>query len=241
MKLTVRDAAGLLAVSEKTIYRWIKQGSIPVYRLNDQYRFNRAELLEWATSRRIQVSPEIFHEAEGESASLPRLLEALEAGGVFYRIGGTDKRAVLKAVVETLHLPEEVDREFLLEILLAREALGSTAIGEGLAVPHVRNPVVLHLYKPMICLCFLEHAVDFGALDGEPVGVLFTVLSPTVRAHLHMLARLSYALRDPGFRAAIVTQASRGEILRAAAEVDRAIDALAEGDRQPAPGAALAG
>ncbi len=59
MKLTVRDAAGLLNVSEKSIYRWIKQGVIPAYQINDQYRFNRAELLEWATSRKISVSPEI--------------------------------------------------------------------------------------------------------------------------------------------------------------------------------------
>ena len=52
MKLSVRDAAVLLNVTEKTIYRWIKQGVIPAYQINDQYRFNRAELLEWATSAR---------------------------------------------------------------------------------------------------------------------------------------------------------------------------------------------
>jgi len=52
MQLTVRDAAKLLAVSEKTIYRWINQGSLPAYRVNEQYRFNRAELLEWATARK---------------------------------------------------------------------------------------------------------------------------------------------------------------------------------------------
>ena len=60
MKLLVKDAARLLDVSEKTVYRWIKQGSIPAYRLNEQYRFNRAELLEWATARRISISPEIL-------------------------------------------------------------------------------------------------------------------------------------------------------------------------------------
>ena len=65
MKLTVRDAARILSVSEKSIYRWIKDGVIPAYQINDQYRFNRAELLEWATSRRINVSPEIFAEPEG--------------------------------------------------------------------------------------------------------------------------------------------------------------------------------
>lgn len=220
MKLLVKDAARLLDVSEKTIYRWIKQGSIPAYKLNEQYRFNRAELLEWATARRISISPEIFREEESEAASLPDFTEALQAGGIHYRIGGTDKATVLHHVVETLRLPAEVDREFLFEVLLAREALGSTAIGDGMAIPHVRNPVILHLERPMIMLCFLERPIDFGALDGEKVNTLFTLISPTVRAHLHLLSRLSFALRDRQFKAAVREQLAREEILAAARHAD---------------------
>jgi len=52
MQLTVRDVAKLLAVNEKTVYRWVQQSSLPGYRVNNQYRFNRAELLEWATPTR---------------------------------------------------------------------------------------------------------------------------------------------------------------------------------------------
>src|SRR5882724_1560786 len=97
MKLTVHDAANLLKVTEKTIYRWIKQGVIPAYQISDQYRFNRAELLEWATSRKINVSPEIFAEPEGGDTPPPSLGEALREGGVHYRCGGADKAAVLHA------------------------------------------------------------------------------------------------------------------------------------------------
>ena len=215
MKLTVRDAAKILNVSDKSIYRWIKQGVIPAYQINDQYRFNRAELLEWATSRRINVSPEIFAEPEGGDTPPPALSEALKAGGVHYRIGGNDKSSVLRAIVDTIKIPEEVDREFLYQVLLAREALGSTGIGEGIAIPHVRNPIVLHLSRPMVTLCFLEHPVDFGALDGRPVTTLFTLISPTVRAHLHLLSRLGFALRDPDFKKAVLEQASREQILEA--------------------------
>ena len=222
MKLLVKDAARLLDVSEKTIYRWIKQGSIPAYRLAEQYRFNRAELLEWATSRRISISPEIFREEESEATSLPDFTEALKAGGIHYRIGGLDKASVLHHVVETMRVPAEVDREFLFEVLLAREALGSTAIGDGIAIPHVRNPVILHLERPMITLCFLERPVDFGALDGRPVDTLFTLISPTVRAHLHLLSRLSFALRDRGFKDAVHRQAAREEILAAAEQAELA-------------------
>jgi nitrogen PTS system EIIA component len=225
MQLNVRDAARLLNVSEKTIYRWINQGSLPAYRVNEQYRFNRAELLEWATSRKINVSVEIFHEPESHAAALPGLVDALEAGGIFYRLGGKDKESVLRAVVETMRLPEEVDREFLFRVLLAREALGSTGIGDGIAIPHVRNPVVLHVPRPSICLCFLDRPIDFGALDGQPVFALFSLVNPTVRAHLHLLSRLSFALHDPRFKGAITRQAARDEILDEARRVEAGLRA----------------
>ncbi len=221
MQLGVREAAHLLGVSEKTIYRWIKDGRLPAYRVNEQHRFNRAELLEWATSRRINVSPEIFEEPE-ETAQmrLPTVGEALEAGGIHYRVGGTDKASVLSAVVDLMRLPDEVNRKFLHQVLLARESLGSTGVGDGIAIPHVRNPIVMHIPKPTVTLCFLEHEIDFGAIDGKPVHTLFTIVSPGVRAHLHVLSRLAFALRDEDFRAVLSKQASREEILGALRRVD---------------------
>ena len=69
MDLSVRDSAQLLKVSEKTIYRWVKQGKLPAYRVNEQYRFNLAELLEWATSQRINVSADIFAEPDNGARS----------------------------------------------------------------------------------------------------------------------------------------------------------------------------
>jgi PTS system nitrogen regulatory IIA component len=222
-KLTVREAAALLDVSEKSVYRWIKQGVLPAYRINDQYRINRAELLEWATAQKMHVSPEIFAEPESETEAPPTLEDALRTGGIHYRVGGRDKASVLHAVVETIHLPENVDREFLYQVLLAREALGSTGIGDGIAIPHVRNPIVLHLSRPTVTLCFLEQPVDFGALDGQPVSTLFTLISPTVRAHLHLLSRLAFALRHPRFKAAVRSQASREEIFAALHEAEAAV------------------
>lgn len=222
MELTVRDSARMLNVSEKTIYRWVKQGKLPAYRVNEQYRFNRAELLEWATSQRINVSAQIFVEPHNGSGPT-RLVDSLRAGGIHYRVGGKDKIEVLRAVVELMPLPEKVDRPFVLQVLLARESLGSTAVGNGIALPHVRNPVVMHVSRPMVTLGFLEHPVEFGALDGLLVHTLFTMLSPTVRAHLHMLARLSYALQQPAFADVIRRQGSREEILAACEAVDGSI------------------
>jgi PTS system nitrogen regulatory IIA component len=213
MQLTVRDVANLLNVSERTIYRWIKTREIPAHQINEQYRFHRAELLEWATARRVGVSADFFHETEDSWAPGSSLVEALLAGEIVYRLAGTDKESVLRAVVEAMRVPGEVDREQLLRVLVAREALASTGIGDGIAIPHVRNPIVLRVPRSTITLCFLEQPVDFGALDGQPVHCLFTLVSPTVRAHLHLLSRLAFALRDGGFQGVIRRRGRPHEIL----------------------------
>lgn len=230
MQLTVRNVSDLFKVSEKTVYRWINQGILPAYRVSDQYRFNRAELLEWATARKMNVSAELFDEPESDATPIPGLVEALQAGGIFYRLGGTDKESALRSLVEHMRLPDEVDREFVLRVLLARERLQSTGIGDGIAIPHVRNPIVLHVARPMITLGFLEHAIEFDALDGKPVVALFSLVSPTVRAHLRLLSRLAFGLNHHGFKEAVLRQASRDEILDEARLVEAAITPSAVGD-----------
>jgi PTS system nitrogen regulatory IIA component len=220
VQLSVGDVARLLSVSEKTVYRWVQQGKLPAYRLGQQLRFNRAELLEWATAQRVPLSPEAF--AEPASAEpLPSLVAALRAGGIHYRVGGRDKREALRSAVDTLRLPEGVDREVLLAVLMARESLGSTGVGDGIAVPHVRNPIVLHLQQPAVSLCFLENPVEFDAIDGKPVHALFIITTPTVRSHLHLLSRLAYALRDPALLAAIIRHAGRDELLEGFARLEQ--------------------
>ncbi|HQH45958.1 MAG TPA: PTS sugar transporter subunit IIA, partial [Candidatus Aminicenantes bacterium] len=141
-----------------------------------------------------------------------------------YRIEGGDKEAVLGTVVDLMKLPREVDRNFLLQVLLAREAIASTAVGDGIAIPHVRNPIVLHVTEPMVSLCFLEKAIDFGSLDGRPVNCLFTLVSPTVKSHLHLLSRIAFALRDGDFRRLILKQGGRNEIFAEIARVEAGLD-----------------
>lgn len=95
MKITVREAARMLEVSEKTVYRWIRRKQLPVHRIH-------------------------------------------------YRVSGATRDEALRNVVSLMRLPEEVDREYLYQMLLARETLGTTGVGDGIAIPHVRNAVVLH-------------------------------------------------------------------------------------------------
>lgn len=234
MQLNVREVARILDVSEKTIYRWIKQGVIPAYRVQDQYRIHRAELLEWVTRRKIKVSEEIFQEPEANGET-PGLAAALEAGGIFYRVDGRDKETVLREVVDSMRVPDGVDRNFLYQVIMAREKMCSTAVGDGIAIPHPRSPLVLHVERPAMNLSFLEHPVEFGAIDKQPVRVLFTLVSPTVRGHLAMLSRLSYAIHDRKFKEVILMPGTREEILKESRRLDEQLTSKApDGEKRDA-------
>jgi PTS system nitrogen regulatory IIA component len=229
MQLSIRDLTKLLNVAEGTVSRWIKQRGLPAHQVGGQYRVNRAELLEWATANNIQVSLDLFDNLEAEFESVPALSEALNAGGIHYGLQGTDKDHAIQALVQVLPLPDGVDRELLLRLFLAREASTSTGVGDGIAIPHVRNPIVLHVSRPTVTLAFLAHPIDFGALDGKPVHVLFSIISPTNRSHLQLLSRLAFALHDNKLRETVARRAPREEILREIRRLEAGMSTSADG------------
>ncbi len=199
MDLRVRDVARLLNLTEDTVYRWARNGSLPDHRLHDQYLFNRVELQEWAALHKHRVSPELFA-PDASQAEAPDLRAALERGGVFHDVPGGRREDVLASITRLPGIPAGVNRDLLYQLLLARESLASTSVGDGIAIPHPRDPVVVHVARPLVLLCFLREPVDFGAPDGQPVRVLFLLLSPSVRDHLRLLGRLAAALHDQALK-----------------------------------------
>ncbi|MBI3466650.1 MAG: PTS sugar transporter subunit IIA [Planctomycetes bacterium] len=234
MQLSIRDLTKLLNAAESTISRWIKQRGLPAQHVGGQYRVNRAELLEWATANSVKVSLELFNHLEEDAETVPTLSGALEVGGIHYQLQDTNKDGALRALVQILPVPVGVDRDLLLRLFLAREASASTAIGDGIAIPHVRNPIVLHVTQPSVTLAFLSKPVDFGALDGKPVGILFSIISPTNRSHLQLLSRLSFALYDAKLRETVVRQAPREEIMRQVQRVEAGMNARPAGAERAA-------
>jgi PTS system nitrogen regulatory IIA component len=241
MQLSLRDAARLLHVAERTLVRAADAGELRSQRLQEQLRFHPVELLEWATARRLAIAPELIERRSGEEIATrlasvrppPSFSEALAAGGVHVDLPGADREAVLSEVVRRLPLAEDADRHLFLSFLIARENSGSTALDDGIAIPHVRSPLVLPGARPVVTLAHLAQPVDFRAADGRPTRTLFTFVTATVRQHLHLLSLLGVLLRDAAVRAVLARRAGRDDSLA----VFRAAE-LALLDRAPPPAAA---
>jgi mannitol/fructose-specific phosphotransferase system IIA component (Ntr-type) len=123
-------------------------------------------------------------------------------------------------LLQRLRLPEGVDRELMLEMVLARQQRGSTLVGDGIAIPHARYPIVASLAEPLLALGFPAAPVDAGTAGG-PVTALFLLLTPDSRTHLQLLARLSRALQSE-LRAPVLARGGDAAILAAAAVGDAA-------------------
>ena len=219
MFLKVIDLAAAVGVEEKTVISWIRTKGLPAHKIDDRYLVNRVDLLEWATGEGITIPPTVFA-ASDDTTKLPPVSEALQQGGIHFDLPGDTPESALWEVVSRLKLPPYLDPEFLLQTLLAREALGSTAFGNGIAIPHVRNPIVGQMGESAISLCFLKNPIDFDAVDGKPVTIICTLVTPNVKAHLQLLAKLAYLLHDLPFQELLHLPGSETEIIAAIRQLE---------------------
>jgi PTS system nitrogen regulatory IIA component len=222
MQLTIRQTASYFGVDEATVRQWIATRGLPVHHVNERHHLNAIEVWEWAMEQGIPVSRTLLDQARRTPEQVPPLSQLLEAGGIHRDLEGDDKNAVLASVVRQLPLPAEVDRDHLLAVLEAREAMGSTGIGDGIAIPHVRNPILLHVHRPLVSLFLLRQPVDFDSIDGRPVHAIFLVISSSVPSHLRILAELGLALRDSELRALLQSRASDAELMNRIRELGEA-------------------
>lgn len=198
MMLPLKKIAERLDIRVETLERWIRQGRVPVSRKGDRGVFVETELEKWIRRQKKIVKPAAAGRPNTRRTDAPVLVSAIRAGGVHMDVTGEDKTAVLASASAQVPSLDPPGQEALLAQLLAREELTSTGIGQGIAIPHPRNPLE-QVVSPAVVTCYLKEAVDFNAIDDQPVSLLFLILSPTVAAHLNLLARLSFCLRNRAF------------------------------------------
>ncbi|MEP5764812.1 MAG: PTS sugar transporter subunit IIA [Halieaceae bacterium] len=129
---------------------------------------------------------------------------------------GASKKRLFETAAEFICADQQqLESKEIYSKLLARERLGSTALGEGIAIPHCR---ISHCERAVGTLITLEQGIDFDSPDGRPVDLLFLLLVPEEeqQEHLNILAGLAQLLSEAGFCAALRNASSNEELYRAA-------------------------
>ncbi len=224
MQLPIHKVAENLDLPLTTVERWIRQGKIPVRRSGDVCIFQRVALEKWAEKHSLSFS---YSGENGQEAAEPAresLLKIMQRGGVFHGVPGDTVPSVLQSVCERLPLTSDAARDGLLKRLIERENLTSTGIGKGVAIPHPRTPMEAATTAPLIATCFLDAPVDFNAVDDRPVFVVFALVSPNTKVHLHILSRLSFCLRDNGFIAFLKSAPAPDALFLKVGEIEKRLD-----------------
>ena len=202
--LTIEEVAKYLRVSERTVYDWAQKGEIPSGKIGTVWRFKKAEIEKWVNDRLSmnKMSPQFASIQVQNIVSPDRIIFLNHA----------TKRDALLALSDNLaSAPQVKNRQELSAEIIKREDLMSTAIGRGIAIPHVRLSSVTDLVVSVgISQCDI---IDFQTLDDQPVRLLF-MIAAAYNQHAYYLQTLSYfstKLKNKDLRTSLIAAKSPAE------------------------------
>ena len=201
--LTIEEVAKYLRVSDRTVYDWAQKGEIPAGKIGTVWRFKKSEVENWVNERLSSSS-----NTKRTDASV-QVKNILSPDRVVF-ITQSAKRDALTELANVLADAPQVKRgDELLSEILKREELMSTAVGRGIAIPHVRLSSVTDLVMAVgVCRTPLS---DFQTVDDKPVNLLI-MIAAAYNQHTYYLQTISY------FSAKLKSQELRDAIANAATE-----------------------
>jgi fructose-specific phosphotransferase system IIA component len=150
-----------------------------------------------------------------------QILDFLTADNIKMSLESKNKKDVIKELVDILVKSGKVkDKKKMVQILIEREELGSTGIGQGIAIPHGKSDTA-----PELATAFglSQEGISFDALDGETVNIFFLLVAPegAAGAHLKALARISSLLKDKYFRKSLLSAKTPEEVIKIILEEEK--------------------
>lgn len=198
--LTLAEVASYLKIAEKTVLRMIARDEIPCVKVASQWRFMKGMIDDWLISRMNVVPQNDLARVLEQPHGLLPLSRLLRAESILTEIVPGTKRQILEQLIKPL-VQEEfvVNPQDFLDKLLKREKMVSTAIGRGIAIPHLRHPKENPGGEPRLVLGVCRPGTDYESLDGKLTHLFFLVISDSEVLHLRTLAKLNQILREGDF------------------------------------------
>jgi len=231
---TPKQLAEYLQLSPRTVYRMLERNELPGVRVGGQWRFRKSEVDSWLDRRLQRLDTAQLGElsADREGAAPRSLGELLEPRNVIFGLAAGDPESVVREFVRRLSFPESLDQQLLVQRILEREAMCSTALPDGAALLHTPRvrPRVLAAHD-FLAVGRLDAPMRFGALDGSLTDALVLVLARSERTQLLLLAKMARLFREPGFVPRLRGASTAADIVRLIRESER--DTF--GDEPPGP------
>ncbi len=143
------------------------------------------------------------------------LCEFIERGGVLCNVEGSTPAEIYRKVVDSLSLPADVDKELVFNELCEREKVLSTAVGNGIAIPHPRRPIMKTPEAQRIVVCFLKNPINMNAPDSLSVHTMFILLSASSQVHINVLSSLAKLIRKNEFKKLLETKPTLEQLVTA--------------------------
>lgn len=203
--LTSEEVAKYLRVSERTVYEWAQNSDMPCGKIGTIWRFKKSDIEKWINAK---LAPKKPLEKPLEKIDMTRIVSPERI--VF--TNSSTKHDVLITLIDLLaKAPQVKDKQALHDAILNREALMSTALGHGIAVPHVRLDSVTDLL--LAVAISKKDIIDFNSFDGKPVRLIF-MMAAADNQHAYYLQVLSYfanRLRNEGLAEKLLKASSESE------------------------------
>jgi PTS system nitrogen regulatory IIA component len=149
------------------------------------------------------------------------LAALVERGGVYYDVPGSSPKELIDSVIGLMPPIEGVAPEELRRQIMEREALVSTGIGHGIALPHPRNPVLEGTNaQPLVAIAFPVMPIDWNTQDGSKVHTVFLIISASAKQHLNTLSKINFLCQKEKFHSLIEARVSKKEIVAAIREAE---------------------
>jgi Phosphotransferase system mannitol/fructose-specific IIA domain (Ntr-type) len=200
LDLTINDISHLLMLPAKEVQLLIKRKEIPSHLVQDKTVFNKQQIIEWALAHNMPLN--ISGHKKLVEYRLDTINTLLEKNSFHYECSFSEE-SYIEQMISEINFEKNVDREIIVQLLKNREEMMSTAIGNGISLPHPRVPLMIGKNKPLINFFFLSKPLELKSIDGRPVHTIVLVISQTIRQHLSVLAHLSFLLSMETFRFAL--------------------------------------